>query len=121
MQGEADLTEAERRYFERAREAEQRGLTLRQYYRTSGLSLDWLYNTRRRLLRKGLVTALRGPRASAAAKEAGFVEVRVAPAALAPRSEPSVVCRLRHPSGWAIECASWPEASWMRALTGEQP
>ena len=118
MQREADLTEAERRYFERAREAEEQGLTLRQYYRSSGLSLEWLYNTRRRLLRKGLVTPLRGPRASAV-KEAEFVEVRVAPARASESS--AVVCRLRHPGGWVIECSVWPEASWMGTLLGERP
>jgi hypothetical protein len=24
-----------------------------------------------------------------------------------------MVCRLRHPSGWLIEYASWPEGAWL--------
>ena len=28
----------------------------------------------------------------------------------------ATVCRIRHPSGWTIECASFPEVSWMSAL-----
>lgn len=31
----------------------------------------------------------------------------------------SLICRLRHPSGWLMECGSWPEPSWLRDLTGE--
>jgi hypothetical protein len=34
-------------------------------------------------------------------------------------SVPAVVCRARHPTGWVIECASWPDPSWMKELTGE--
>jgi hypothetical protein len=40
------------------------------------------------------------------------VPVRVA----APASPAATVCRIRHPSGWTIECAGYPEASWMLAL-----
>jgi hypothetical protein len=39
MDTHEDLTSAEQRYLERAGEAKQRGLTLEQYYRSSGLGL----------------------------------------------------------------------------------
>jgi hypothetical protein len=45
------------------------------------------------------------------AKAASFVAVRVA----APVAT-TTVCRIRHPSDWTIECASYPEASWILAL-----
>ena len=40
MDNREDLTRAERRFLERAAEAQQQGVTLEQYYRASGLSDD---------------------------------------------------------------------------------
>ena len=32
----------------------------------------------------------------------------------------TTVCRIRHPSGWMIECASYPDVSWVSAvMSGE--
>lgn len=117
MDNREDLTRAERRFLERAAEAQQQGVTLEQYYRASGLSIGWLYNIRRQLQGKGVVVPEPSAR-SAVVTSGKFVEVCVRPGT---RSEGSAVCRVRHPSGWVIECASWPEVSWMRALTGERP
>jgi len=30
----------------------------------------------------------------------------------------ATVCRLRASNGWVVECASWPQASWMAQLRG---
>jgi hypothetical protein len=117
MNDREDLTRAERRFLERAAEAQQQGVTLEQYYRASGLSIGWLYNIRRQLLGKGMVVPEPTLR-SAAVTSGKFVEVCVRAAT---RSEGSAVCRVRHPSGWMIECASWPEVSWVRQLIGERP
>ncbi len=35
-------------------------------------------------------------------------------------SVPAVVCRVRHPTGWVIECASWPDPNWIKELAGER-
>jgi hypothetical protein len=118
MDRHEDLTPAEQRYLERAGEAQQHGLTLQQYYQASGLSLDWLHKIRRQLLRKGVVTPERSAQ-TAAVRSREFVEVRVA-AAPTVKSESIAICRLHHPSGWVIECGSWPEPSWMAALLGER-
>jgi len=118
MDNREDLTRAERRYLERAAEARQQGVTLEEYYRASGLSVGWLYNIRRQLQGKGVVVAEPTKR-SAVVTRGEFVEVRVAPARRSEASE--VVCRLRHPGGWVIECSVWPEASWLGALLGERP
>ena len=67
---------------------------------------------KRGLVRKGLIG---GRRQSGKDKPTGFVPVRIAPAA-AVAAATTTVCRIRHPSGWMIECASFPEASWMSAL-----
>jgi hypothetical protein len=117
MNNREDLTRAEQRFLERAGEAEQQGVTLEQYYRASGLSIGWLHNIRRQLQGKGMV--LPEPTEQRAVATRGkFVQVSVRPAT---RSEASAVCRLRHPSGWMIECMAWPPAAWLRdCLTGER-
>ena len=111
------LTRAERRFLERAAEAQEQGVTLEQYYRATGLSIGWLYNIRRQLQGKGVVVP--EPSARGAVVTSGkFMQVCVRPSI---GSEASAVCRVRHPSGWMIECGSWPEVSWVRQLIGERP
>jgi hypothetical protein len=111
------LTRAERRFLERAAEAREQGVTLEQYYRASGLSIGWLYNIRRQLQSKGVVVPEPSAR-SAVVTSGKFMPVCVRPSI---GSEGSAVCRVRHPSGWMIECGSWPEVSWVRQLIGERP
>lgn len=106
-----DLTPAERRYLEHAQEAEKRGVSLPEYYRSAGLSVYSLYNVRRRLLHKGVIAARRAVRVPLSAARP-FVAVKVAGASAVANAN-AVVCRLRHPSGWVIECASWPPGAWM--------
>jgi hypothetical protein len=123
MGKQAELTRAERRYLERVAEAQAQGLTLEQYYRASGLSVEWLHNIRRQLRGKGVGVPELSVGTAAAASEVAqgeqFVRVRLRPATTA---QAAAVCRLRHPSsGWLLECASWPEVGWMRQLLGEQP
>jgi hypothetical protein len=112
-----DLTAAEQQYLERAKTAEGEGMSLAQYYRANGLSVYSLYNVRRRLVKKGVVARGRAAWSTARAKADSFVAVRVVKPTEAGSSS---VCRLRHPSGWVIECVNWPEPSWMAALTGER-
>jgi hypothetical protein len=46
-----------------------------------------------------------------------LVEVRIAPGmGKAERPMAGSVCRLRHPSGWMIECGTWPEPRWLAGL-----
>jgi hypothetical protein len=114
MDNREDLTRAERRFLERAAEAQEQGLTLEEYYRASGLSVGWLHNIRRQLQGKGVVVP--EPTARGVTVPSGkFLEVCVAPTM---RSQGSAVCRLRHPSGWMIECLSWPPGSWLAECFG---
>ena len=116
VEKQAELTLGEQRYLERAREAEKEGTSLHLYYRTHGLSLNMLYKVRRQLVAKGIIAPPAGAPVSAE-RPTKLVEVRVAqamgkieiPAA-------SSVCRLRHPSGWIIECGMWPEPRWLAGL-----
>jgi hypothetical protein len=111
------LTGAERRYLEYARAAESEGMRLSQYYRSKGLSVYSLYNVRRRLIKKGVVERARAAWSTTRREAAAFVAVRLAEPA---RPSTGSVCRLQHPSGWVLECGSWPEPSWMRELAGER-
>ena len=97
--------------------------------RSVGLNPFSLYSMRRQMRRKGILPPARQTVTGAGAKErrgssapARFVAVRVVeptvPAAVAPAG---LVCRLRHPSGWMIECGSWPESNWISALVGMRP
>jgi len=92
--------------------AQSQGQTVAEYCRQTGLSVHALYSARRQLKEKGLLPGalkLRPVR-----KKAGkFIAISVTEAA------PAIACRVRHPAGWVIECASWPDPSWMKELTGE--
>ena len=126
-----ELTEGERRYLEHVRRARSQGMGLSRYCRSVGLNPFSLYSMRRQMRRKGILAPAQQPAAGAGAKEprgsavpGRFVAVRVVepavPAAVASAAA-GLVCRLRHPSGWMIECASWPESSWVSALVGARP
>jgi hypothetical protein len=107
-----DLTPAERQYIEHARSCEGQGVSLLQYCRDNGLSVCSLYSTRRRLIKKGVLASSRAGR-KAPGKPGKFIKVRVAepgPGVTGP------ICRLRHPSGWVIECTALPDAQWLLGL-----
>lgn len=120
-QKQAELTLGERRYLERVREAQSEGVSLRDYYLAHGLSLRMLSRVQRQLSDKGMV-----PPPSSAVVEAGtsgkLIEVRIgecAGRAGVPAAGP--VCRLRHPSGWVIECGMWPDPRWVSGLMQVRP
>jgi hypothetical protein len=106
-----DLTAGEQRYLEHARAAESQGVSLLQYYRTSGLSVHTLYNVRQGLIRKGVLKRSRARKR--AKKSDAFVAVRVAAGSTGTSGS---TCQLRHPSGWVIECGSLPDTRWLSAL-----
>lgn len=113
-----ELTLGQQRFMERMQEAQKEGLSLTDYYRAHGLSMAMLYKVRRQLVQKGIVPPTRPQPGSGLEK---FVQVRVQDslegAELAVRGP---VCRLRHPSGWLIECGTWPQPQWLLQLIGEQ-
>jgi transposase-like protein len=98
---------------EHVERAQSQGQTVADYCRQAGLSVHVLYSARRQLREKGLLPGA-SKRRPVRKKAGKFITVRVAEAA------PTVVCRVRHPAGWVIECASWPDPNWMKELTGEQ-
>lgn len=120
-----ELTAGERRFLEHARRAQREGLPLSEYCRSNGLSPYALYNMRRQLREKGILPPKSSPSAAPEQAAAGplanrFVAVRVAEAPqAAPTSPAGMVCRLRHASGWLIECGAWPPSSWLREIVRE--
>jgi len=108
------LNERERACLAHLRQATEMGVSFSQYCRERDLKFhQWMW-VKRGLFRKGVIE--RAGR-TAKGKSAGFAPVRIVPAAATmPTTAAATVCRIRHPSGWTIECASFPEASWMSAL-----
>src|SRR5580704_15447404 len=103
------LSERERACLTHLEEAKKLGVSFSQYCRDKQISMHQWTWIKRALVRKGVIG---GRRRTERSEAAGFVPVRVA----APASPAATVCRIRHPSGWTIECAGYPEASWMLAL-----
>ena len=107
------LNERERECLAHLSQARELGISFSQYCRERDLKFhQWMW-VKRGLIRKGAIDA--GQRRAATGKAAGFVPVHIAQAA-GPAATAATACRIRHPSGWTIECASYPEVSWMSAL-----
>jgi hypothetical protein len=111
------LNERERACLAHLEEAKRLAQTFSGYCREKGLSMNQWTWIKRALVRKGVIA---GPRRRKKKTSAAFVPVRIAPAAAVTPPPATTVCRIRHPSGWMIECASYPEVSWMSAvMSGE--
>jgi hypothetical protein len=111
------LTEREQKCLEYVKQAQELGVSFAEFCRSFDLNVNTWYSIRQGLVRKGVIDGRPKTDEPEESKEptsapAGFAEVRIAP----PSVVPAVMCRIRHPSGWVIECASWPEGSWMAAL-----
>jgi hypothetical protein len=115
MKDGRNLTERERKYFEHVQRAYSRGQSLAQYCRDAEIDVKDLYSAKQQLLRKGALPESDG-RSKQSDRRSELIPVRVIPAP-SPISGP--VCRLRHPSGWQIECSSWPEVSWLAEVFGK--
>lgn len=116
-----ELTLGQQRFIERMQEAQNEGVSLADYYRAHGLSMAMLYKVRRQLVQKGIVPPRRQPEQTRSGP-GKFVQVCVQESLTgAQLAVPGPVCRLRHPSGWLIECGMWPEPSWLLQLLGERP
>jgi hypothetical protein len=117
VEKQSDLTLGEQRYLERAQEAVKEGTSLHAYYRAHGLSLNMLYKVRRQLVAKGRIVAASTDAPVSGRPASKLVEVRLAQRmGKVEMPVAGSVCRLRHPSGWVIECGGWPEPRWLAGL-----
>ena len=111
------LSDRERACLAHLEEAKKLGLSFSGYCREKALSMHQWTWIKRALVRKGVIDGARPPKKS---KPAAFVPVHIAPVATVTPPAATTVCRIRHPSGWTIECASYPEISWISAvMSGE--
>lgn len=108
------LSERERTCLDHLRQAQELGVSYAEFCRGFDLNVVEWYPVRQGLVRKGLVAA-RG-KAEEQEKPAGFAPVHVKPAVSG-----GPVCKIRHPSGWVIECGGFPDAQWLSALLSDSP
>jgi hypothetical protein len=113
------LTEREREYLKHFRESQAREVSFAAYCRSVGLKANQWHTVRHGMVRKGLLPA--GGRRSARKKlsrqkRSKFIPVRVQ--ARGSEEISGTACRLRHASGWVIECAGLPELQWLKGLIG---
>jgi hypothetical protein len=111
------LTERERKCLEHVKQAQELGVSFAEFCRSFDLNFNTWYSIYQGRVRKGVIDGRPKTDEPEEARKgtpapAGFAEVRIAP----PPAALAVMCRIRHPSGWVIECANWPEGSWMSAL-----
>lgn len=109
---EQKLTPREQAYLDHVRGAQKQGQSLKDYCEQLGMNVRGLYSVRRVLVQKGVLPRTLPPKT----KKPGsgkFVAVRVAEPGT---SGAEAVCRVRHPSGWTIECGRFPEVAWVLEL-----
>ena len=110
------LNDRERACLGHLEQAKKLGVSFSRYCREKELSLSQWAWVKRVLVRKGIVMERRRVEGSKA-KAVGFAAVRVAPtSATVTTIAAATGCRIRHPSGWTIECEGYPEVSWLSAL-----
>jgi hypothetical protein len=109
------LSERERACLAHLQEAERLGMSFSQYCRQKELSMHQWTWIKRVLVRKGVIGERR--RVERPKAVVGFAPVRLVPAAATMTATAAATgCRIHHPSGWTIECAGYPEVSWLSAL-----
>ncbi|MFU8763983.1 MAG: hypothetical protein ACNA7T_05640 [Haliea sp.] len=103
------LSKREQACLEHLQRAEEFGVSLAEYAAAYGVKVKDLYNGKRHLTQKGVL-------GSQPAADGNFVPVQVAaePSSVYPCND--AVIRLRHSSGWVLECADWPSAEWLSLL-----
>ena len=110
------LNERERACLGHLEQAKKLGVSFSRYCRDKDLSLGQWAWVKRVLVRKGVVSERR-PVEGSKTQAVGFAPVRVTrTAATTTMTGATMGCRIVHPSGWTIECAGYPEVSWLSAL-----
>ena len=103
-----NLSEKERACLAHHRQAQALGISFAEYCRQRDLRVNQWYWVRSGLVRKGVIAS---DAKAEAGKPAGFAPVHITPSASG-----TAACRIRHPSGWVIECDSVPQAQWLSEL-----
>jgi hypothetical protein len=111
----ATVAEREAAYLEHLQGAKALRISLSEYCRRNNLQVKEWYQVRRHMVQKGLMTRTQGGgrRNGSRSPATAFVPVRLT---TEPPAAATTPCLIRHPSGWMIECASLPAASWLNQL-----
>ena len=136
------LSERERQGLGHLRQAQELGVSLAEYCRTSDLDRDLWYRVKQKLVRKGLAKKgeirnlskrVTATKVTPPKRRPTFARVKIAvspahavlaaPAVELPAAMSApVTCRIVHPSGWVLECGTFPQASWLASvLAGQRP
>lgn len=107
-----ELTRRQEGWLTHLRRAEARKMSLAQYCRAQGLSVQSLYNARYELARQ--MASKPAPKKSRSTNP--FVAVQMAPSP----AVPSAACRV-HLKDVTIECASLPSPAWLAQLAMGAP
>lgn len=129
------LSERERQGLDHLRQAKELGVSLAEYCRSFDLDLNLWYRIKQKLVHKGLVEKGEARKMGKPAqapispieKPPAFARVQIAaPPVRAAQSPPAVMspvpvaCRIVHPSGWVVECETFPPASWLATVLAAQ-
>jgi len=105
------LTDRERECLKHIRQARERGMSFAEYCCSAGRKANEWHGVRHGMVKKKLLPPGSGARPKSVRsrrKPVGFIPVRVESSS-GIGSSIGMLCRVRHPSGCIIECASWPE------------
>ena len=106
------LSEREIACMDHLRQATILGISFAAYCRRIELDAREWYPLKQGLARRGVIEGVRVSQ-ERHKTPARFAAVRISPAAA---SVGSTACRIKHPSGWVVECASLPPPAWLSAL-----
>lgn len=110
------LSDLQRQAREHADGARSEGVKLSQYLRARGIAIRPVYDALVAARRKGVLSST-GSAVVANRASSPFVNVRMS--APMPARSP-MVCRVLIGGQAVIECAEWPPADWLRALSLER-
>lgn len=106
-----ELSECELTVLEHLRQAQTQGVSLAEYCRSHDLNVGLMYRIKQGLAHRGVSEC-----AEAALKKARSMPARFTPVHISPAAPVSGACRIKHPSGWVVECAGLPPPAWLSAL-----
>lgn len=111
-----ELTRRRQQWLTHLRRADARKMSLAQYCRAQGLSVQSLYNARYELARQQRRSTASKPAPRKSRSTSPFVAVQMA----ASPAVPAAACRV-HLKDVTIECASLPSPSWLAQLAMGAP
>jgi hypothetical protein len=114
-----ELNEREVRVLEHLQKAQELDVTIAEYARSFDVDAKELYAIRQALIRKGALPRRSSDEDEDIVEAAEPVRSDFVPVKVSLSHAPilgDTMCRIRHPSGVVIECASLPPAAWLMAL-----